>query len=182
MPATRLSAVLLTVPLVWAGCQRPATSPGVVPPDSAPKPAATAPRAALAPEIELPAADGSRLKLSSLRGKYVLVDFWASWCRPCREESPNLRKIYGQFHSRGLEIVSVSLDDNRARWHQAIAADELTWYHVSDLRGWQNAAARAYGVRAIPYSVLLDPEGRVLATNLRGRALGQKISEYIPLD
>ncbi|WP_185816940.1 peroxiredoxin family protein [Hymenobacter metallilatus] len=166
---------MLILPLWEGGCQRPAAS-------ALPASAAIPSRAALAPEIDLPTADGSRLKLSSLRGKYVLLDFWASWCGPCRTESPNLRKLHGQFHSRGLEILSVSLDDSRARWHQTIAADELTWYHVSDLRGWQNAAARAYGVRAIPYTVLLDPEGRILATNLRGRALGQKISEYIPLD
>ncbi|QIX59843.1 TlpA family protein disulfide reductase [Hymenobacter sp. BT18] len=138
--------------------------------------------AVITPDLQLPTPEGSSLKLSSLRGQYVLVDFWASWCGPCRQESPNLRKIYGQFHSRGLEIVSVSLDVNRDKWLRAVAADQLSWPQVSDLKGWESSGARAYGVTALPFNLLLGPEGQILATDLHGRALGQKISEYIPLD
>mgnify|MGYP002780764749 CR=1 FL=1 len=178
----RLVLGWLLVAYLLAACQR------ITPPNQAAEAATQAAVAELAgaaevaPDFTLPTPDGQALTLSSLRGKYVLVDFWASWCGPCRAESPNLRKIYGQFHGRGLEIVSVSLDVDGRKWRRAIQDDSLTWHHVSDLRGWESKGARAYAITAIPYNVLLDPQGRVLARNLHGRALGQKISAYIPLD
>ncbi|AHJ97897.1 peroxiredoxin [Hymenobacter swuensis DY53] len=161
------------------GCQRPLAP-------AAPTTAATgALPAALVwrgPDFTLSTAAGQPFMLSSLRGWYVLLDFWAIGCVPCAAETPNLRKLYGQFHSRGLEIVRVSLDEDPARWHEAVAADTLGWLHVSDGRGLRGAAARAYRVRTLPFSVLLSPEGQVLATDLYGRVMGQKISGYIPLD
>lgn len=124
-----------------------------------------------APEISLDDTMGIVRTLSSLRGKYVLIDFWASWCGPCREESPNLVKAYERFHNKGFEIFSVSLDTQRDKWIEAIQKDHLTWTHVSDLKGWQSAAAGLYGVNAIPHSVLVDPQGIIIQNNLRGEAL-----------
>lgn len=122
------------------------------------------------------------MPLSSLRGKYVVVVFWASWNVASRQESPNLRKIYQQFGSRGLEIYGVSLDTDRREWEQAIRADALVWPQVAALNSRKHTSLQAYGIPSVPYTMLLDPEGRILARNLYGRALGQKISEYIPLD
>ncbi len=130
-----------------------------------------------APDFTLPAPDGTPLRLSDLRGKFVLVDFWASWCGPCRRENPNVVRLYERFHDKGFEILGVSLDKRREPWLQAIEKDRLTWKHVSDLKGWENEAARLYGVRSIPHTVLLDPEGRILARNLRGPALEAKLEE-----
>jgi len=133
-----------------------------------------------APDIELTQPDGKPLALKSLRGKYVLVDFWASWCGPCRAENPNVVKAYNQFKDKGFTIYSVSLDEDKARWTKAIEADHLLWpNHVSDLKGWQSAGAAAYGVQAIPQSFLLDPQGRIIAKNLRGPALEAKLAEVL---
>ena len=135
-----------------------------------------------APEINLAQPDGKPLSLKSLRGKYVLVDFWASWCGPCRQENPNVVKAYEQFkgQGKGFTIYSVSLDQKKENWEKAIAADHLVWpNHVSDLKFWQSAAAAAYGVQAIPQSFLLDPSGKIIAKNLRGPALEAKLAEVL---
>ena len=131
-----------------------------------------------APDIVMAGRDGKELRLSDLRGKVVLIDFWASWCRPCRAENPNVVRLYNRYHDRGFEIFSVSLDNNRDAWLRAIEADGLVWSnHVSDLRGWSSAAGRLYGISSIPATVLVDREGRVLARNLRGQQLEQKLKE-----
>ncbi|HEX8350984.1 MAG TPA: TlpA disulfide reductase family protein, partial [Hymenobacter sp.] len=122
----------------------------------------------VAPEISLAAPDGKAVALSSLRGKYVLVDFWASWCGPCRQENPNVVRMYNKYKDKGFAIYSVSFDQDRAKWLKAIANDKLTWTQVSDLKGWESAAGQTYGVKAIPQTVLLDPQGRIIAKNLRG--------------
>jgi thiol-disulfide isomerase/thioredoxin len=135
-----------------------------------------------APDINLASPDGKPVSLKSLRGKYVLVDFWASWCGPCRQENPNVVKAYNQYKDKGkgFTVYSVSLDDDKARWTQAITADGLAWpNHVSDLKKWNNAAAAAYGVQSIPASFLLDPDGKIIGKNLRGPALEAKLAEVL---
>lgn len=128
-----------------------------------------------APDIALPDTGGRLRKLSELRGRWVLIDFWASWCRPCRMENPNVVRLYQEYHPKGFEIFGVSLDQQREAWLRAIEQDRLTWIHVSDLKGWQNAAAQLYRVNGIPYTVLIDPEGRIVAKGLRGPALEEKL-------
>jgi peroxiredoxin len=125
---------------------------------------------------------GNPLSLSSLEGNYVLIDFWASWCAPCRRENPNLVKLYNDFSEHGFEILGVSLDEDKDRWIRAIEEDDLTWKHVSDLRGWSNAAGKLYGVNSIPHTVLLDPSGVIVSKNLRGDALYEKLSVLIKGD
>lgn len=126
---------------------------------------------AMAPDIKLKTPAGDSLALSSLRGKVVLIDFWASWCGPCRRENPNVKKIYEKYKDQGFEIYGVSLDNNASRWNDAIAKDGLTWKHVSDLAGWQSSAAKLYGVRSIPATFLLDKEGRIYKSGFRSHEL-----------
>ncbi|MBC8153112.1 MAG: AhpC/TSA family protein [Bacteroidetes bacterium] len=132
-----------------------------------------------APEIALNDTTGKAVPLSTLRGKYVLIDFWASWCGPCRQENPNVVRMYNKFKEKGFAIYSVSLDQSKANWVKAIRNDNLTWTHVSDLKYWQSAAAQQYGVQAIPQTFLIDKEGKIIAKNLRGEALEQKLEEVL---
>lgn len=122
---------------------------------------------------------GNPVSLSDFQGKYVLLDFWASWCGPCRQENPNLVKAYAAYNDKGFEILGVSLDnkDGKEAWVNAIEKDGLTWTQVSDLNSWNNEVARMYGVRAVPQSYLIDPEGVIVAQNLRGEALEEKLAE-----
>ena len=133
----------------------------------------------MAPEIALKNLEGSEIKLSSLRGKVVLIDFWASWCGPCRKENPNVVRLYNIYKNKGFEILGVSLDDNADKWKGAILKDGLTWKHVSDLGGWQNTAAKTYQVSSIPFTVLLDKSGRIIAKGLRGEELEAKLAELL---
>ncbi|MCB0663759.1 MAG: TlpA family protein disulfide reductase, partial [Saprospiraceae bacterium] len=124
-----------------------------------------------APDIKLPSPDGKYYALSDLKGKVVLLDFWASWCGPCRRENPNVVKVYDKYNSQGFEVFSVSLDrqNGKDKWISAIKADNLKWpYHVSDLQFWQSAPAQLYGVNSIPRTFLIDREGKIAAVNLRG--------------
>lgn len=131
----------------------------------------------LAPDIELTDPDGKVVKLSSLRGKVVLIDFWASWCRPCRMENPNVKRVYEKYKDKGFDIYGVSLDRNMEQWKGAIQQDGLTWKHVSDLKGWQSSAAQLYKVNSIPKTFLLDRKGRIVAMDLRGPALEHKLEQ-----
>ncbi len=130
-----------------------------------------------APDFTQASPDGEDISLSDFRGSVVLVDFWASWCGPCRRENPNVVKLYEKYHDQGFDILGVSLDRDKKRWVKAIEQDELGWSHVSDLKGWQNEVAQLYGVRSIPHTVLLDREGKIIARNLRGEALERKLAE-----
>ena len=130
-----------------------------------------------APDIALPNPEGDTLRLSSLRGKYVMIDFWAAWCKPCRMENPNVVRLYDQYKDKGFEIYGVSLDRTKDAWVEAIADDQLTWQHVSDLKYFNSEAAALYSINAIPATVLLDKEGKIIAKNLRGEALAAKLAE-----
>ena len=132
----------------------------------------------MAPDILLPDVNGKKIRLTSFHGKVVLLNFWASWCGPCRRENPNVVKAYHKYHDKGFEIYAVSLDEKKDKWVEAIAKDSLSWTHVSDLKGWKSAGAKEYGIKAIPSNTLIDSKGMVIANNLRGEAL-DKVLEAI---
>jgi len=133
----------------------------------------------VAPEIALPGPDGDTVLLSSTRGKIVLVDFWAAWCSPCREENPNLVRAYKKYKDRGFEIYQVSLDQSRDAWVKAIREDKLDWIHVSDLQYWNSVVIPIYNVHGIPMNYLLDREGRIIGQYLRGSILEEKLEEIL---
>lgn len=133
----------------------------------------------MAPDIALPTPEGDTVALSSLRGKYVLIDFWAAWCRPCRIENPNVVRMYHKYNDKGFEVFGVSLDRNKKDWVDAIKADGLVWTQVSDLQYFNSAAARLYNIQAIPATYLIDPDGKIIAKNLRGAALEEKLAEVL---
>ena len=132
---------------------------------------------AIAPDFQQDTPEGTSMKLSDHRGKIVLVDFWASWCGPCRKENPNVVRLYQKYNEQGFDVLAVSLDRTKDRWLKAIEKDGLEWHHVSDLKGWQNAVAKQYSVSSIPHTILLDREGKILARNVRGPTLENKLKE-----
>ena len=130
-------------------------------------------------DITLNDPDGKPVSLSSLKGKYVLLDFWASWCGPCRQENPNLLKAYEDYKGKNFTILSVSMDKARDAWVQAVQQDHLPWTQVSDLKAFDSPAAQEYKVSAIPSNFLINPSGKIIATNLRGELIGRKLAEVI---
>lgn len=136
----------------------------------------------LAPDFTAPSLDGGNLTLSENLGKVTLIDFWAAWCRPCRIENPNLVRLYKKYNSSGLQIIGVSLDRTKEQWEKAISDDNLPWIHVSNLDFWNDPVARMYSIRAIPQSFLLDENGYVIAKNLRGLSLEQKVESALSIN
>ncbi|NNK83544.1 MAG: AhpC/TSA family protein [Flavobacteriaceae bacterium] len=135
----------------------------------------------IAPDFSAPSPEGDTIKLSDIKGKITLIDFWASWCKPCRRENPNIVKIYEKYQDKGLEIIGVSLDrpGNKAAWLKAIEDDNLQWHQVSNLQYWNEPVAQKYQVRSIPAAFLIDEEGKIIAKKLRGKALENKIAELL---
>lgn len=134
---------------------------------------------AKAPNFSGPTPDGGELALKEALGKITLVDFWASWCKPCRIENPNIVRVYNKYHDKGLNIIGVSLDKSKDKWLEAIEADGLTWQHISHLQFWNDPIAKQYNVRSIPKAFLLDENGVIIATDLRGQALEDKVAELL---
>lgn len=134
---------------------------------------------ATAPEISLTNTNGELITLSSFKGKYVLVDFWASWCTPCRKENPNVVSAFKMYKDKNFTILGVSLDNNKEKWQAAIAEDKLNWMQVSDLKGWESVAARDYNVSSIPTNFLIDPNGKIIARDLRGPDLENMLNQVL---
>lgn len=132
------------------------------------------------PTLSLPDSTGKTVSLTQFKGKYLLVDFWASWCAPCRKENPNVVAAYQRYHDKGLEILGVSLDENKKSWLKAVQKDGLDWQHVSDLKGWQSGPVLEFGIHGIPFNFLVDPQGKIVARNLRGDDLAKKLQELLP--
>ncbi len=132
-----------------------------------------------APDFTMNDVNGKSFSLNQLRGKYVLIDFWASWCVPCREENPNVVAAFNQYKDKNFTVLGVSLDKNKEDWVAAIATDGLAWQHISDLKQWNSAAVPLYGIDGIPYNVLIDPQGKIIATDLRASALQNKLKEVL---
>lgn len=134
-----------------------------------------------APDFTAPTPDGKKLSLNNIKGKATIIDFWASWCGPCRRENPNVVKVYNKYHGKGLEIISVSLDrpGQKEKWLKAIEDDKLTWHHVSNLNYFNDAVAKQYNIQAIPATFILDADGKIVAKGLRGQALEDKIAELL---
>lgn len=132
----------------------------------------------MAAEIALPSVNGDTIRLSSLKGKVVLLDFWASWCGPCRVSNRNLVKIYSKYKASGFEILGVSIDDEKSKWKNAIKQDKVTWLQVNEAGGWEAGVAQTWGINAIPTSYLIDKEGRLLAMDLEGKEL-EKALKYL---
>ncbi len=132
-----------------------------------------------APNLTMPDINGKPVSISSFKGKFVLVDFWASWCGPCRQENPNVVAAFNQFKDKNFTVLGVSLDEDKAAWQKAITKDNLTWNHMSDLKQWESEAVKAYGFEGIPFNVLIDPQGKIIASGLRGDELESKLKEVL---
>ena len=133
----------------------------------------------IAPNFTVTTPEGEAISLYDIKGKVKLVDFWASWCSPCRGENPNVVALYNEYHPKGLEIFGVSLDNNKEKWVEAIEKDGLIWKHGSDLKGWQAEPAKLFSITSIPATLLLDENNKIIAKNLRGEELKQKVAELL---
>ena len=134
---------------------------------------------AVAPNFTLPTPEGKEIALYEVKGKLKIIDFWASWCGPCRMENPNMVKLYNDFKEKGLVVVSVSLDEKKDKWEEAIKKDGLTWLHLSDLKGWQGDVVKMYNIDAVPTILVLDENNRIIAKNLRGEKLRALVSDRL---